>query len=60
MLVICLHSSIWPINMAPSGTTTPSQSAPDNNGNEGVLHIPQNFKAGASPSDGLMPYQDTR
>ena len=34
--------------------TTPGQSWPGSNDNEGVLHIPQNSKARASPSDGLM------
>ena len=39
-----------------TGTTTPGQNGPEINGNEGVLHIPQSFTAGASPSDGLMLY----
>ena len=37
-----------------TGTTTPDQSGPESNSNEGVLHIPQNSKTGALPSDGLM------
>ena len=34
----------------PFDTTTPSQSGPKSNGNEGVLHILQSSKTGASPS----------
>ena len=51
--IICF---IWPIDRTLSGTTTPSQSGPGSNGNEGVLHVLQISKAGASPSDGLMSY----
>ena len=36
--------------------TTPGQSRPRNNVSEGVLHIFQISKAGASPSDDLMSY----
>ena len=56
--VICLHTvcSIWPIDRTLSGPTTLGQSGPGNNGNEGVLHIPQIFKAGALPSNCLMSY----
>ena len=35
-----LFNSIWPINMTLSGATTPGQSWPGSNGNEGVLCIP--------------------
>ena len=35
----------------PSGATTLGQSRTGSNGNEGVFHIPQNYKSGASPSD---------
>ena len=45
------NSSIWPLDKDFSGT---SQSVPESNGNEGVLHIPQISKARALPSDGLM------
>ena len=48
--------SFWPIDRALSGAITPGQSGPGSNGNEGVLCIPRIFKAGASPSDGLMSY----
>ena len=36
-------SSIWPIDRTLSGATTPSQSGPGSDGNEGVLHIPQSL-----------------
>ena len=39
-----------------SGATTPSQSGPGSNGNEGVLHIPQISKAGASLTHCLVSY----
>ena len=53
-------SSIQPIDRALSGATTPCQSGPGSNGNEGVLHIPQSPSiTGTSPSDCLMSYQDT-
>ena len=48
--------STWPIDRTLSGATTPGQSGLGSEGNEGVLHIPQISKAGASPSDGLMSY----
>ena len=60
--IICLHTfcSIWPIDRILSGASTPGESGPGGNGNEGVLHIPQISKNGASLSDGLMSYnQDT-
>ena len=51
------NSSIWPINRTLSGTTTPSQSGPGSDGNEGVHHIPQSSNiTGASPSDCSMSY----
>ena len=34
-------SSIWPIDRALSGATTPSQSEPGNDGNEGVPTFPK-------------------
>ena len=46
-----------PIDRALSGATTPGQSGPGSDGNEGVLHIPQSFStAGTSPSDCLVSY----
>ena len=50
------RSSIWHIDRILLGVTTPGRSRPDNNGNKGVLHIPQSFKTGALPSGGLMSY----
>ena len=39
------------------GATTPGQSGPGSNGNEGVLCIPQSSStAGTSPSDCLVSY----
>ena len=54
--VICLHTvfSIWTINRTLFGATMLGPSGPEINGNEGVLHIPQILKVGASLSDGLM------
>ena len=43
--------------MAQSGATTPRQCGPENNGNEGVLHISQSSSiTGTSPSDCLVSY----
>ena len=63
--VICLHIvkwfqvekmikyiSIWSIDEILSGTTTPSQSQPESNGNERILHMPQSSRNRVSPSDG--------
>ena len=53
-------SSIWPINRTLLAATTPGQSEPGNDGNEGVLHIPQSSSiTGASPLDCFGSYQDT-
>ena len=53
------NSCIWPIGRALSGVTTPYQSGPGSNGNEGVLCIPQGSSiTGPSPSDCLVSYQD--
>ena len=41
----------WPRDGALTGTTTPGQSEPESNGNEGIHHIPQSSRTGASPSD---------
>ena len=52
-----IFSSIQPIDRALSGATTPGQSGPESDGNEGVLRIPQSSSiAGTSPSDCLMSY----
>ena len=43
--------------MVLSGATTPGQSGPGRNGNEGVLPIPQSSStAGTSSSDCLLSY----
>ena len=53
MLLILFNPSIGPL----SGATTPGQSGPGSNGNEGVLRIPQSSSiAGTSPSDCLVSY----
>ena len=45
------NSSIWPIDQTLSGATTPGQSGPGSDDNEGVLIILQNSSiAGASLS----------
>ena len=49
------------MDMALSGSTSPVQSGPGSDGNEGLLRIPQSScTAGTSPSDCLVSYQDTR
>ena len=43
------------MDRALSGATTPGQSRPGSDGNEGVLRIPQSSSiAGTSPSDCLV------
>ena len=49
------NSSIRPIDRTLSGATTPGQSGPGSNGNQGVLHIPQISRiTGDSSSDCLI------
>ena len=52
------NSSIWPKDRTLSSATTLGQSGSgsNSNSNEGVLHIPQSSKTGASPSDCFMSY----
>ena len=51
------NTFIWPINKTLSGATTPNQSEPGSNGNEGTLHIPQSSSiTRASLSDCLVSY----
>ena len=51
------NTSIWPIDTTLSGATTPGQSGPGINSNEGVLSIPQSSNiTGASLSDCLVSY----
>ena len=40
----------------PIRCSTPSQSGPESNGNEVVLHIPQSSRTGVSSSDCLVSY----
>ena len=49
-----LNSSIWLMDRTLSFTPTPGQSGPESSGNEGVFHIPQSFKNGATPSDSVV------
>ena len=52
-------SSVWYIDRILSGATTPGQSGPGNDSNEGVLRIPQSSSiTGTSLSDCLVSYQD--
>ena len=45
------------MNRALSGATTPGQSGPGSDGNEGVIRIPQSSSiAGSSPSNCLVSY----
>ena len=54
-------SSIWPIDRALLGATTPGLSGPWSDGNEEVLHIPRSSSITRTlPSTCLMSYQDTR
>ena len=56
---IMSNSSIWPIDRTQSSATTPGWSGPGSDDNEGVLRISQSSSiTGASPSDGLVSYQD--
>ena len=50
-------SSVWLIELALSGATTPGHSGPGSNGNERVLCIPQSSSiTGTSPSDCFVAY----
>ena len=52
------NSYIQPIDSTLSGATTPSQSGPRSDGNEGVLRILQSSGiTGTSPSDCFVSYQ---
>ena len=46
-----LNRSIWPINESLTGTTNLGPSGPGSNSSEGVLHILQISRTGASPLD---------
>ena len=51
-------NSIWPIDRTLRGATTPGQSGPESDGNEGVLCIPQSSSniTGISLSNCLVSY----
>ena len=50
-------SSIWPIDNAQPGATTPGESGPGSDGNEGIFRIPQSSSiTGTSPWDCLVSY----
>ena len=52
-------SSIWPIDRTLIDATTPGQSGPGSDGNEGVLRIPHSSSiVGTSPSDCLVSYPE--
>ena len=52
-----LNSSIWPIDRTLSGATTPGQSGPGSDDNEGVQRITLSSSiTGALPSDCLESY----
>ena len=53
-----INNSIWFVDGNLTGTTSPGQSRPGSNGNEGVLHISQSFSTGASVSNDLVSYQE--
>ena len=51
-----LNSSVRSIDKTLTCTSTPGQSKPGSNSNEGVLHILQSSRTGASPSNSLISY----
>ena len=50
------NNSTSPIDRTLAGDTTPGLSGSGSNYNEGVLHIPQSSKTGASTSNCLVSY----
>ena len=55
--IVLFNTYIEPL----SGVTTPGQSGPRSDGNEGVLRIPQSSSINVtSPLDCLVSLQDTR
>ena len=51
------NSSIWPIDRTLLGATTPGQSEPGNDSNEGVLCIPQSSSiTEITPSDCFVSF----
>ena len=55
-MVKWLNSSIGSIDGTLTGITTRDQSGPESNDHEGILHMPQNSRTEASPSDSLVSY----
>ena len=54
--VKCLNGSICSTDVTVTGATTPGQSEPRSNGNEGVLYNPKSSKTGASTSNSLVSW----
>ena len=50
------NCSFLPIDRTLLGVTTPSQNGPGNDGNEGILRIPQSSMTRASQPDCLVSY----
>ena len=48
-------NSVYPIDRALSGATTPGQSGPGSNGNEGVLRIPKAPALLGPHHEGVLP-----
>ena len=48
------NNSIWLIDGTLTGATTPGQSGPASNDNEGVLHILQSSRTGAPSEFSIM------
>ena len=48
--MIITNNSIWPIDGALTGTTSPGQGEPGINGNKGLHHIPQGSGIEVLPS----------
>ena len=48
--------SIWPIDGTLIDITILGRTEPGSNGNDRVLHNPQNSRTGASSSDGIVSY----
>ena len=55
-----LNISIWPIDQTLTNSTALHQNGPGSNGNEGILHILQSSRIGASLSGAVLYHtQDT-
>ena len=51
-----MNGSIRPIDGRLTGTATLDKNGPENNANEGLLHIPQSSMTGVLLSDGLVSF----